>query len=217
MTSGEGLRGQDLGFSYSRHAPPVVSGLSVHVPRGSLTALTGRSGSGKSTALYVLALMLRPSSGAITWDGRALASARDRERAAWRAATSGFVFQDAMLDPSRTVLDNVLEGALFSGSPRRRDRRTALALLEEFGVSHRYTHRPGEISGGQAQRVALCRALIGRPQVIFADEPTGNLDDDTAQVVWQALRSRADDGAAVVVATHDRTLARTADTTLVLT
>src|SRR5699024_7300881 len=110
-------------------------------------------------------------------------------------------------DASRSVLDNVCEAAVFAGMARKSARRSGTELLSEFGVQHRIDHRPGEISGGQAQRVALCRALITNPMVIFADEPTGNLDDASAEVVWQALLARARNGACVVIATHDRELA----------
>nr|WP_232229595.1 ATP-binding cassette domain-containing protein [Cellulomonas bogoriensis] len=189
----------------------------VEFPAGAITALTGPSGSGKSTLLYVLALLLRPTSGHVEWDGRAVEGLDDGARSRLRAARAGFVFQDAMLDPGRTVLDNVCEGALFAGMPRREAERRAVELLERIGVSHRIDHRPGEISGGQAQRVALCRALLTDPDVVFADEPTGNLDHASAEVVWQALTHRARAGATVVVATHDEALAERSDHRVVLT
>jgi ABC-type lipoprotein export system ATPase subunit len=209
--SGLTVATRDLVFTYRPGTPPVIDGLSVELTPGSVTTVTGASGSGKSTLLYVLALMLRTAGGSVTWDGVAVDELRDGERARLRAAHAGFVFQDAMLDPARSVLDNVCEAALFSGLPRDEARVRAHELLDRFGVGHRVDRRPGEISGGQAQRVALCRALLTEPDVIFGDEPTGNLDEATADVVWSALHERAAAGATVVVATHDEHLADRAD------
>lgn len=189
----------------------VVSDLDLDFPQASVTAITGASGRGKSTLLYLVAGMLRPAAGHVLWDGDAVDTRPDGRRAQWRATTSGFVFQDAMLDPARTVLDNVCEPALFAGMPAAHARTRASALLDTLGVGHRAGHRPGEISGGQAQRVAMCRALVTDPPVIFCDEPTGNLDDESAAVVWEVLESAAQDGATVVLATHDRRLADRSD------
>ena len=199
-----GVRG--LSFAYRRGTPAVIDNLSVRFEPATITTVTGSSGSGKSTLLYLLALMLTPQAGSITWNGRATEAMADSERARLRANHCGFVFQDAMLDPARTVLDNACEAALFAGVPHRLARDRARGLLEEFGVGHRADHRPGEISGGQAQRVALCRALLTDPDVIFGDEPTGNLDDASADIVWSALVARARAGATVIVATHAHTL-----------
>jgi ABC-type lipoprotein export system ATPase subunit len=121
-----------------------------------------------------------------------------------------------MLDPSRTVLDNVYESALFAGISREVAHERARGLLTEFGLAHRAEHRPGEISGGQAQRVALCRALVTEPDVVFGDEPTGNLDSDSAKIIWDALVAHAARGATVVVATHDKSLAKAADRNVVV-
>ncbi|MFB8227529.1 MULTISPECIES: ABC transporter ATP-binding protein [unclassified Cellulosimicrobium] len=200
-----GARG--LTFSYRRGSAPVVSDLSLDLEPGTLTAVTGPSGSGKSTLLYLLALMLRGTSGTVLWDGEPVSALPDARRAQIRARDVGFVFQDAVLDPTRTVLDNVCDAGLFGGLDRRARVRRAHDLLERFGVEHRADHRPGEVSGGQAQRVALCRALLTRPRVLLGDEPTGNLDPVSARVVWEALQAHAADGATVVVATHDPRLA----------
>lgn len=190
-------------FSYSHGSPPVLNGLTHTFAEGSVTAVTGTSGGGKSTLLYVLGLMLTPQSGSVMVDGVTTTALSDGERSRLRASRIGFVFQDAVLDPSRTVLDNVAEGALFAHVPRRVAERRAAALLEELGVNHRYDHKPGEISGGQAQRVALCRALVKEPTIVLADEPSGNLDPQSADVVWGVLHDRASAGVTVVVATHD--------------
>ena len=205
-----------LTFAYTAKGEPVVIDLSHRFPAGAVTAVTGPSGCGKSTLLYILALMLRPLSGAVRYDGHAASGDTDSARSRLRAQSVGFVFQDAVLDPSRTVLDNVTEGSLYAGLDPRRARTEAETLMARFGVEHRADHRPGEISGGQAQRVAICRALLKQPALVLADEPTGNLDRASAAVVWSALTDAAAAGATVVVATHDPQLAAAADHALVL-
>lgn len=202
---------EHLTFAYSRGQESTLANVSLECPPGAVTALTGASGSGKSTLLYLLALMLTPSDGAVRWGSERVDNVPDGRRAALRGTYSGFVFQDAMLDPSRTVVENATEQALFCGIDRVDATARAWSLLQKFGVDHRGTHRPGEISGGQAQRVALCRALLTNPAVIFADEPTGNLDDEASSLVWEALKERAQAGATVIIATHDVTLASKAD------
>lgn len=197
---------EDLSFGYSDDAP-ILKNLHARFGEGTATALVGRSGSGKSTLLYLLGLMLTPASGDIRIGGTPTSGLPDATRAELRAQQMGFVFQDALLDPARSVLDNVLEGSLYSGAPKDdRVMRTehALTLLAKFEVDADPSRRPGQLSGGQAQRVALCRAFLMEPAIVLADEPTGNLDDDTAELVWRALLERAEAGATVVVATHDR-------------
>ncbi|PZR64991.1 MAG: ABC transporter [Chloroflexi bacterium] len=193
----------ELAFSYHSNAPPVLTDLSVAFPAGDTTVVTGPSGCGKSTLLYVLGLMLRPTAGRLEINGADAATLPDAERSGLRAERIGFVFQDAVLDPTRTIIDNVLEGGLYAGINPSTARSRALDLLRWFGVEERPNRRPGEISGGQAQRVALCRALLKQPSILLADEPTGNLDRASADIVWQALAVARDEGAAVVVATHD--------------
>ncbi|KMM47385.1 ABC transporter [Cellulomonas sp. A375-1] len=210
------LTARGLGFRYRRTAPLVIGDLDLDFAAGAITTITGASGRGKSTLLYVVAGLLRPATGHVLWDGTPLDTQPDGRRAQWRAVTSGFVFQDAMLDPARTVMDNVCEPALFAGMEPRLARRRAADLLERLGVAHRVGHRPGEISGGQAQRVAMCRALVIDPAVLYCDEPTGNLDDESAAVVWEMLEETAADGTTVLVATHDQRLAAQADARVVL-
>lgn len=197
-----------LEHRYGHDSGIVIDQLSHRFEPGTLTAVTGPSGSGKSTLLYLLALMLTPSGGSIRWDGVDVATHRDPERSRLRAVHVGFVFQDAVLDLSQTAEANVLEAAWIAGLPKKVARPRARALMEQFGVADRAGSRPGEVSGGQAQRIALCRALVKAPSIVFADEPTGNLDDEAAVVVWTALFDAASGGATVIVATHDTTRAQ---------
>lgn len=208
MTEPPAVAVEDLSFGYSKQ--PILAGFGAEFARGSMSALVGKSGSGKSTLLYILGLMVTPWSGRLSICGEDVTALSDAERSRLRARTMGFVFQDALLDPARSVLDNVLEPALYRDRTERL-RDQALGLLEQFEVSVDPDRKPGQISGGQAQRVALCRAFLGGPRIILADEPTGNLDDETATVVWDALREHADAGAAVVIATHDAERARLCD------
>jgi lipoprotein-releasing system ATP-binding protein len=193
-----------LTFGYRRDEP-IIDGLDHDFEPGLLSAVTGASGRGKSTLLYLIGLLLTPWRGRIDiGEVEAASTLGDGHRAALRASRIGFVFQDAMLDPSRSVIDNVVEGAIYAGVPRERAMVDAAILLDRFGVGPRRNHRPGEVSGGQAQRVALCRALLNHPDLILADEPTGNLDSASADVVVGALQQAAHEGGAtVIIASHD--------------
>lgn len=194
---------ESLRFAYPS-GPSIVESLSERFVPGEMVGITGPSGRGKSTLLYLLGLMLTPTSGRILLDGESVAGLRDAERARLRARQFGFVFQDAALDATRTVLDNVLETALYRGESRRALTPAALALLDRFGVSLRVHAKPGQVSGGQAQRIALARALLLQPRVLLCDEPTGNLDPASTEIVLDALREYASSGGVVVVVTHDR-------------
>jgi len=204
------LVADDVNFTYP-NGVQVITSFSDTFSGGQVTALTGPSGSGKSTLLYLLGLMHRQSSGEIIVDNIPTFKLGDGERARLRAHRFGFVFQDAALDPTRTVLDNVIETALYRGQPRRAAIIRAKELLAEFGVELRSNHRPGQVSGGQAQRIALCRALLADPVYILADEPTGNLDPHTRDVVVDAFRRRALAGTCVIIATHDPTVVTACD------
>lgn len=193
----------DLRFSYRRGGEELFGGLTREFPSGAITALTGASGRGKSTLLYVLGLLLRPSAGKVRIAGVEVSALSDDERSQVRATRIGFVFQDAALDPSRVILDAVVEPALYAGRKISEARPRALELLEEFGLGHRAHHRPAQISGGQAQRVALCRALVSDPRIILADEPTGNLDAENSEAVLDALEGVSRQGRTVLIATHD--------------
>ena len=208
---------EELSFGY-RPREPIFDGLDYGFAPRLVTGVTGASGRGKSTLLYLIGLLLAPWSGRISLgdEGRA-SDLGDAARSRLRAHRIGFVFQDALLDPSRTVIDNVVEGALYAGLPRGQARVRAQELLDQFGVLVRADHRPGEVSGGQAQRVALCRALLNRPQLILADEPTGNLDPTSADVVIKALTAAAHGaGTTVIIASHDPRVIAACDSVLEL-
>lgn len=214
---------RDLSFAYTRGGEELFDQLSHEFTPGKITAVTGPSGRGKSTLLYVLGLMLTPSRGQVLLGDDAVSSASDTTRSRIRAAQIGFVFQDAALDPSRVILDSVIEPALYAGWSARRARTRGRELLEQMGVAARADHKPGEISGGQAQRVAVCRALVTDPAVVLADEPTGNLDRGNAEGVLAALtratshgRDGQGSGRTVVIATHDPFVLEHADEVLAL-
>ena len=149
--------------------------------------------------------------GEITVDGADVAYLSDARRADLRARTFGFVFQDAALDATRTVLDNVIETALYRGESRGEAIKRAQELMAQFGVDLRASAKPGQVSGGQAQRIALCRALLNDPRILLADEPTGNLDPASSDVVVEAFHAQARSGAAVIVVTHDPALVARCD------
>jgi len=204
-----------LTFGY-RRGQPVINGWSAEIRAGEMVAVTGASGSGKSTLLYVLGTLVRPWSGTLAVGGLTVESLGDGRRSDVRAAAVGFVFQDALLDPRRSVLDNVVEGAIYRGADRRAASERARELLDRFGVDVEPGRRATDLSGGQAQRVALCRALLNEPPIVLADEPTGNLDRANANVIEEALREHARDGGVIVIATHDEGLAGRCDRTFPL-
>jgi len=209
------LEARELTFGYEPDVP-LLDDWSAVFEAGEVVAITGPSGRGKSTLLYLLGLMLAPTAGQVLVDGEAAQALPDRVRARMRAQEFGFVFQDAALDATRTVLDNVLETALYRGESRSAAIPVAEGLLERFGVQLRAEAKPGQVSGGQAQRIALCRALLGAPQILLADEPTGNLDPASSDVVVDAFHEHAATGATVIVVTHDPTLVARCDRSITL-
>ncbi|MDM4764142.1 ATP-binding cassette domain-containing protein [Galbitalea sp. SE-J8] len=209
------LEARELTFGYSREQP-LLADWSAAFDAGEVVAVTGPSGRGKSTLLYLLGLMLAPHNGEVVLDGRPASALRDGARSRLRGSAYGFVFQDAALDATRTVIDNVTETALYRGQSRHAALVRGRELLEQFGVAVRADAKPGQVSGGQAQRIALCRALLGEPRVLLADEPTGNLDPASARVVVNAFHAHANTGAAVVVVTHDPALVAQCDRTIEL-
>jgi putative ABC transport system ATP-binding protein len=189
--------------------PPVFAlrGVSFSVQAGELVAIVGPSGSGKSTLLHVMGSLDRPSSGVVRIAGLALDGLSDRELAAMRATRVGFVFQQYFLAEHASALENVADGLLYAGVAHAARRERAAEALGRVGLAHRAAFRPTQLSGGERQRVAIARALVGRPVILLADEPTGNLDSAAGAAIVALLEELNADGAAIVVITHDRDLA----------
>ena len=189
---------------------PVVALAEVDltVRAGDRVALVGASGSGKTTLLHLLGTLERPSAGIVRVVGRDVSALSDRALSAIRAHRIGFVFQQFFLLEHMTALDNVAQGLLYRGGLRARDRRSAaMAALDRVGMGHRLSHHPSQLSGGERQRAAIARAVAGRPAVVLADEPTGNLDSANGAAIVELLLELAADGIMIVVATHDREVA----------
>lgn len=207
--TGDALVARDLVKTYPGvDAVPALRGVDVTVSPGESVAVMGPSGSGKTTLLHVLAGILTPTSGSVHWRGRDLARMGDAARTALRRTDFGFVFQTGHLLGELPALENVALPLMLAGVPRREAAGRAAAVLATLGLGGLERRRPGELSGGQSQRVAIARALVGRPGVVFADEPTGALDQQTsAEVMGELTRRCAQEGAALVVVTHDAQVA----------
>ncbi len=209
----EVTRGYDLGGGRLE----VLTGVSVDLFAGELVALLGPSGSGKSTLLHIAGLLEAPDSGQIEIDGVSCMQLGERERTALRRRAIGFVFQFHHLLPEFSALENVMLARMIAGATRSEARARALELMKLMGLDRRADHRPAELSGGEQQRVAIARALANTPLVILADEPTGNLDPRTADMVFDELVTTARrHGVAVLIATHNYALAERMDRALTL-
>lgn len=186
----------------------VLKGIDLEISAGTTTALVGASGAGKSTLLHILGALDRPSSGRVTYKGQDLFTRSDRELADFRSCTIGFVFQFHHLLSEFTALENVMMPALIARKDRRQAEQQARAILVDVGLEHRLRHRPGELSGGEQQRVAIARALIMEPELLLADEPTGNLDAKTSEAIHELLmKIQKQTGISMVVVTHNERIA----------
>src|SRR5262245_17126543 len=208
------LVGDDLEKEY-RSGPEVLRvlrGASLAVGAGEVVALVGASGVGKSTLLHILGALDRPSAGHVRFGGADVFARREAGLTRFRRQDVGFVFQCYNLLAEMTALENAMVPALLLRLPAREARARAADALADVGLADRLRHRPGELSGGEQQRVAIARALVNGPRVILADEPTGNLDPKTSEVIYELfLRLQAERGIAFLVATHNPDLARRAD------
>ena len=215
MTTAALVEARDVHLSFGQ--TPALRGATVSIAAGEVLAVMGPSGSGKSTLLHCLAGILTPDSGEIHVDGRRIDTLPENDRSALRRDRFGFVFQFGQLVPELTAEENIALPLLLSGIRRTEALRRAREWFERLDLAGLEHRRSGELSGGQAQRVALARGMVGRPQVLFADEPTGSLDSLTGEQVMELLVASArDEGSTVVLVTHDARVAAYADREIVV-
>lgn len=216
-TSGHGaliaLRNVEKTYSKGKELIRALDDINLEVAEQGMVAIVGPSGSGKSSLLYIIGAMDRPSSGEVVLAGQAMNTLAEASLTVVRRKTVGFVFQSFNLIPNLSALENVMLPMEFNGVPSAERRRRATALLDRLGLAGRLTHRPRELSGGEQQRVAIARALANDPPLILADEPTGNLDSKTGQMIYELLKEIASERTVIVV-THAEALARMADRVL---
>ncbi len=191
-------------FRMGQEKVHALNGVNLSIDRGEFVAILGTSGSGKSTLLNMLAGLEKPSKGEIHVGGVALEKLNERQLAKFRQLNIGFVFQSYHLIPTLTAQENVALGLIFKGVPRKKRDAMAKNMLANVGLANRMKHKPSELSGGQQQRVSIARAFVDQPKIVFADEPTGNLDSRTSEEVMELIRGMATDfKQTLVMVTHD--------------
>jgi lipoprotein-releasing system ATP-binding protein len=204
------LQGQHINKVYDDGSGQVqvLNDVDFTVDAAEMVAIVGASGSGKSTLMHILAGLDRPTSGAVLFDGQDVTRWSASQLAKWRNQNVGFVYQFHHLLPEFNALENVAMPLLIQGRPTAEAKQRATELLERVGLAHRLEHRPAQLSGGERQRVAVARAFANRPKLVIADEPTGNLDGETAEAVYQLmLELNREQGTAFIIVTHDEHLA----------
>ena len=207
------IRAKDIEKSYGTLR--VLKGVDLQVDRSEVVSIVGASGAGKSTLLHILGTLLHPDRGCVEIDGTDVVKLNERELARFRNKNIGFVFQAHHLLPEFSAIENVMIPAMIAGESMSSMRDRAGRLLSDLGLSERVDHKPSELSGGEQQRVAIARAIINNPLVLFADEPSGNLDSNTKEEIHNLFFDLRDKfGQTIVIVTHDRDLARLSDRTL---
>lgn len=210
------LKGDQISKSYKNEQGEakleVLKNVSLNIQKGSITSIVGSSGSGKSTLLHILGGLDKPDSGTVFWGKNNISAMNSDQLAEFRNKNIGFVFQFHHLLPEFTALENVCMPALIGGESIEKASKRAINLLERFGVSERKSHRPTQLSGGEQQRVSMARALMNKPSIILADEPTGNLDDRNTLLILDMLYELRDkDGVTVLLITHEKAIAKRSD------
>lgn len=190
----------------------ALDGIDLEIKRGEFLSIIGPSGSGKSTLLHMIGILDTPTSGTITIDGRVVTDMSEKERSMARNEILGFVFQYHHLLPDFTALENVMMPLLIGGTGKKAARDIAASLLEDVGLADRMGHLPSQLSGGQAQRVSVARALANNPSIVIGDEPTGNLDTKSSDMIYDLLRKlNKDKGQTFILVTHDEKMAKKTD------